>query len=67
VGTSQPLAQLPGRFVWRWSIEGHQRDRAPGNPDDTGAPTVGRDSGHLDQVGVPADQFFEAMDGYAHD
>jgi hypothetical protein len=63
---SQPLAQSSCSFVWRWSIEGHQRHRAPWNPDDAGAPAVGRDSGHLDQVGVPADQFFEAMDGDAH-
>jgi hypothetical protein len=64
VRTSQPLAQPSGGFVWRRSVEGHERDR-PRNPDDAGAPAVVRDGGHLDQVRVSADQFFEAMDGYA--
>jgi hypothetical protein len=66
VRASQPLAQPSGRFVWRRSVEGHQRDRAPGNPDDASAPAVGRDRGYLDQVRVSSDQFLEAMNGYAH-
>ena len=66
VRASQPLAQPAGGFVWRRSIEGHQRHRAPGNADDAGAPSVVRDRGHFDQVRVSADQFFEAMDGDAH-
>ncbi len=62
----QPLTQLFGGFVWRWSVEGHQGDGAAWNPHDASAPAVGRDSGHLDQVRVSADQFFEAMNGDAH-
>jgi hypothetical protein len=66
VRASQPVAQPSGGFVWRRPVEGHQRDWAPGDPDDAGAPAVARDRGDLDQVRVSADQFFEAMDGDAH-
>jgi hypothetical protein len=65
VRTSQPLAQPSRGFVWRRSVERHERDRAPRNPNDARAPAVVGDGGHLDQVRVSADQFFEAMDGYA--
>jgi hypothetical protein len=66
VGASQPLAQPAGGFVWGRSVERHQRGRDPGNPDDARAPTIGRDSGNLDQIRVSADEFFEAMDSDAH-
>jgi hypothetical protein len=66
VRENQPLAQPSGGFVWRRSVEGHQRGRAPAIPDEAGAPAAVRDRGDLDQVRVSADQFFEAMDGYAH-
>jgi hypothetical protein len=66
VGASQPLAQPAGGVVRGRSVEGHQRSRDPGNPDDARAPAIVRDSGDLDQVRVSADDFFEAMDSYAH-
>jgi hypothetical protein len=66
VGASQPLAQPAGGVVGGPSVERHQRSRDPGNPDDARAPAIVRDTGDLDHVRVSADEFFEAMDGYAH-
>ena len=66
VGASQPLAQPIGGLPRGRSIKGHQRGGDAGNPDDARAPAIGRDSGDLDQVRVSADEFFEAMDSYAH-
>ena len=66
VGASQPLTQPARRFVGGRSVEGHQRGRDLGDPDDARAPAIVRDSSDLDQVRVSADQFFEAMHSYAH-
>jgi hypothetical protein len=66
VRASQPLPQPSRGFVRRRSVEGHQRGGDPRNPDDASAPAIARDGGDLDQVGVPANQFFEAVDGCAH-
>src|SRR5229473_2225920 len=66
VGASQPLAQPTGGLARGRSIKGHQRGRDLGNPDDSRAPAIGRDRGDLDHVRVAADEFFEAMDSYAH-
>jgi ribosomal protein L32 len=66
VRASQPLPQPSRGFVRRRSVERHQRGGDPRNPDDASAPAIARDGGDLDQVGVPANQFFEAVDGCAH-
>ena len=61
VSERQPVAQLVRCFVWRRPVEGHQRRWAAGKVNEVGAPSVRIDRAHLDQVFVPVDDFFEAM------
>lgn len=57
----EPVAQLRGRLVGRFTVKGHQRDGDPRNPDDLGAPPVIRDKGDLNKVRTTGDQGFEAL------
>jgi len=67
VGTRQPLAQLAGGFVRCGPVKRHQRRRDPGDANDTGAPAILGNRGHLDEVGPARDGFLEMMYGGGHD
>src|SRR5215471_4652654 len=66
VRAGQPVAQLPGGFVGRTAVKGHQGSRHTWDSRDAGAPAILRNGRYLDQVRAPADAFFIAMDDCAH-
>lgn len=57
----QPIAQLASGFVGCASVEGHERGGHARTFHDAGAPALGIDGGHLDEVGPSPDEFFETM------
>lgn len=66
VSTGEPLAQTVGRLVRGRTVEGHQRGRQPGDPDDAGAPPIFGDGRDLEDVGLSGDGFVKAMYGCVH-
>ena len=57
----QPPAQLTGRFVRGFAVEGHERGGAAGRSGDLRAPFVAADARYLDEVLAPVDRFCELM------
>ena len=62
MGKREPLGQLPGGLIRRRPVKRHHGRRDPWRAQQLSAPTVA-DEHDLDEVGAPADSFFEAVNG----
>ena len=65
-GSEQAPNEQMRRFDRRRAVERHQRRRNAGQPDDVGAPAIGRDVLHLDEIQASRDGFFEPMHVRGH-
>ncbi len=54
------------RFVWRATVEGHQRRGPPRRPRDLGAPLIAADAGHFDAIGAAVDRLLEPVQRFVH-
>lgn len=61
VGAVEPIAEIGGRLVGRFSVERHHRRRHAGNPRNDGAPTLFSDPRHLNEVTPPGNDSFTQM------
>ena len=64
---TEPIRQVPRRFVWGSAVERHQRRWQTGDSHDVRPPPVLGDRNDLDEVRSPSDRFFEAMREVGHE
>ncbi len=66
VSAVEPVAQVRGRLIGCFAVEGHHRRRHARNPDDMGAPAFVGDPRHFNDEGSTRDGSFETVphDGY---